>query len=62
MADFNMPEYTIPIETVSADKLIKMFATLKASHAHIQTQLAEQNELLQLKRAELLAELKTLIG
>ncbi len=62
MADFNMPEYTIPIEVVSADKLVKMFATLKISHAQIQTQLAEQNELLQLKRAELLVELKTLIG
>lgn len=62
MSDFNMPEYTIPIEAVSADKLVKMFANLKISHAQIQTQLAGQNVTLQRKRAELLAELKTLIG
>lgn len=62
MADFNMPEYTIPIEAVSADKLQQLFAHLELSHAQIQKQLAKQNELLQLKRAALLVELKTLIG
>ena len=62
MADFNMPDFTLPIEAVSAEKLQQMFHHLEGSHAQIQTQLAEQNELLQLKRAELLVELKTLIG
>jgi colanic acid/amylovoran biosynthesis protein len=62
MADFNMPDFTIPIEAVSAEKLKQMFAHLERSHAQIQIQLADQNELLQLKRAALLAELKTLIG
>ncbi|MEN9322389.1 MAG: hypothetical protein RL699_169 [Bacteroidota bacterium] len=62
MADFNMPDFTIPIEAVTAEKLQQLFAHLEGSHAQIQSQLVKQNELLQLKRTALLVELKTLIG
>jgi colanic acid/amylovoran biosynthesis protein len=62
MADFNMPDYTIPIESVSANKLQQLFSNLEASHAKIQILLADHNVNLQRKRTELLLELKTLIG
>jgi colanic acid/amylovoran biosynthesis protein len=61
MADFNMPDYTIPIESVSAYKLQQLFSNLEASHAKIQVLLADHNVNLQRKRTELLLELKTLI-
>jgi colanic acid/amylovoran biosynthesis protein len=62
MADFNMPDFTLPIETVSPELLKQLFTNLEQAHPQIQAQLAQQNELLLAKRAQLINELKTLIG
>ncbi|MFM2265045.1 MAG: hypothetical protein RLZ77_463 [Bacteroidota bacterium] len=62
MADFNMPDFTLPIESVSPELLKQLFTNLEQAHPQIQAQLAQQNELLLAKRAQLINELKTLIG
>lgn len=61
MADFNLPEFTVPIERVSPELLKQLFSNLESSHSQIQAHLATQNELLQHKRAELIVELQTLL-
>ena len=62
MADFNLPDFTVPIESVTADQLQAMFDRLVAEHKQIQDLLANQNVNLGIKRAELLLELKNLVG
>jgi colanic acid/amylovoran biosynthesis protein len=62
MADFNMPDFTLPIESVSPELLTQLFTNLEQAHSKIQAQLAKQNELLLVKREQLINELKTLIG
>ncbi len=62
MADFNLDDFTVPIESVSSEKLTLMFDKLAADHDRVRNILSENNRKLSEKRTELIADIAKAIA